>query len=96
MKTKKKTKILKGEKLLYVLIGFFVIANIVGQSFSMAMLSKTNFEVENIRSKIKSQNLLNESLNMKINELASLDNIDTVASLYGLGYNNSNIKVIGQ
>lgn len=96
MKTKKKTKILKGEKLLYVLIGFLITANIVGQSFSMAMLSKTNFEVENIRSKIKNQTLLNESLNMKINELASLDNIDTIASLYGLGYNNSNIKVVSQ
>ena len=31
---------------------------------------------------------------MKINELASLDNIDAVASLYGLGYNNNNIKVV--
>ncbi len=96
MKKKRKTKILKGEKLLYVLIGFLIIGNTVGQSFSIAMLSKTNFEVENIKSKIKNQESLNESLNMKINELASLDNIDTVASLYGLGYNNNNIKVVGE
>lgn len=95
MKTKKKAKLLKGEKLLYFLIGFLIVANIVGQSFSMAMLSKTNFEVENMKSKIASQESLNESLSMKINELASLDNIGSVASLYGLQYNNDNIKVVG-
>ncbi|MBQ3142347.1 MAG: hypothetical protein IJB82_02445 [Bacilli bacterium] len=91
---KRKAKILKGEKLLYFLIGFLLLANIVGQSFSMAMLSKTNFDVENMKSKIEEQESLNESLTMKINELASLDNIDAVASLYGLGYNNNNIKVV--
>ena len=31
---------------------------------------------------------------MKINELASLDNIETVATNYGLEYNNNNIRVI--
>ena len=91
---KRKAKILKGEKLLYFLIGFLLLANIIGQSFSMAMLSKTNFDVENMKSKIEEQESLNESLTMKINELASLDNIDAVASLYGLGYNNNNIKVV--
>ena len=31
---------------------------------------------------------------MKINELASLDNIQSVAYAYGLEYNNDNIRVI--
>lgn len=91
---KQKARFVKGEKLLYVLIGLLIIGNIVGQSFSMATLSKTNFEVENIKERIKTQESINESLSMKINELASLGNIETVASLYGLGYNNNNIKVV--
>lgn len=91
---KQKARFVKGEKLLYVLIGLLIIGNIVGQSFSMATLSKTNFEVENIKERIKTQESINESLSMKINELASLGNIETVASLYGLSYNNNNIKVV--
>ena len=93
---KTKARFVKGEKLLYTLIALLLIGNVVGQSFSMATLSKTNFEVENMKSKIKTQESLNESLSMKINELASLDNIESVASLYGLGYNNDNIKVVAE
>lgn len=96
MKKKRRVTILKGEKFLCFLIAFLLVANIFGQSFSMALLSKTNIEVETMRSKIKKQQAMNESLEMKINELASLDNIDTVATLYGLGYNNDNIRVIGE
>ena len=42
----------------------------------------------------REQKKVNESLNMKINELASLDKIREVASSAGLSYNNDNIKVI--
>ena len=37
----------------------------------------------------------NESLTMKINELASLDKIQEVADDQGLSYNNDNIKTVG-
>ena len=37
---------------------------------------------------------MNLSMEMKINELISLNNAMEVASLYGLEYNNKNIKVI--
>ncbi|MEG2457739.1 MAG: hypothetical protein RSB41_02485 [Bacilli bacterium] len=94
MSKRKGYSTVKGEKFLLFLVGLFVILNIFGRSFSMAMLSKTNIEVESIRKKINTQENLNESLGMKINELASLDNIGNVATLYGLGYNNDNIKVI--
>ena len=40
------------------------------------------------------QSGINESLNMKINELASLDKIREVATSQGLSYNNDNIKII--
>ena len=36
----------------------------------------------------------NESLEMKINELASLDKIIEVAQAQGLSYNNDNIKSV--
>lgn len=96
MRKKTKIVILKGEKLLYVLIVFMVIANILGQAFSMALLSKTNIELESTKEKIARQENLNESLEMKINELASLDNIRNIAYSYGLGYNNDNIRVIDE
>ncbi len=93
---KKKICLLKGEKFLYAMIGLLIIGNFLGQAFSSAMLSKTNIEVESIRSKISKQENLNESLSMKINELSSLDKVESVATSYGLEYNNSNIKIISE
>lgn len=92
----KKVYLLKGEKFLYFMIGLLIIGNFAGQAFSSVMLSKTNIEVESIRSKIKKQENLNESLTMKINELSSLDKVESVATLYGLGYNNNNIRIISE
>ncbi len=96
MTKKKKTRLLKGEKTLIVLTILLILGNIFGTSFSMALLSKTNIEVESMRRKIDKQALLNQSLEMKISELASLDNVETVATTYGLEYNNSNIRTINE
>lgn len=96
MARKKNNKMLKGEKLLYLLIGFLVLGNIFGTSFSAALLSKTNIEVESIRKKIDKQENLNQSLEMKISELASFDNVEAVATTYGLEYNNSNVRTINE
>ena len=49
-----------------------------------------------MKKKISKQEDLNESLEMKINELASLDNVEAVASTLGLEYNNSNIVVVNE
>ena len=43
---------------------------------------------------VESQEDTNESLAMKINEMASLDNIKSVSKDLGLAYNNDNIKTI--
>ena len=59
-----------------------------------ALVSNINFEVEKLKDKVSSQEKTNESLNMKINELASLENIQEVAKEYGLEYNNDNIKIV--
>ena len=90
----KKIKILKGEKLLYFILFFLVIAVPISNVFIKALLSETNIEVEQLRNKIEKQENINESLNMQINELASLDKIQEVAKNIGLSYNNDNIKIV--
>ncbi len=89
-----KIKLFKGERLLFLMLFIMIISTPVLIVFSKATLTKTNIEVEKLKSKIAKQTGLNESLYMKINELASLDNIQDVAKAEGLSYNNSNIKTI--
>lgn len=94
MAKRKKKNTFKGEAVLVVLIGLLIVGNIFGTSFSMALISKTNIEVESVKQKIDKQNNINTSLEMKISELASLDNVESVATTLGLEYNNSNIRTI--
>ncbi|MDE5539770.1 MAG: cell division protein FtsL [Bacilli bacterium] len=62
--------------------------------YSKALLSETNIKLEKIKTKIEKQNDANEALGMQIDELASIDNIQAIASQSGLSYNNSNIRTI--
>ena len=90
----KKVK-LKGEK--FVIIAIIVLLAVVTpliNVYTQAKLSESNIEVQKLKQEIESQSTVNESLNMQINELASLDNIREVASEQGLYYNNDNIKVM--
>ena len=93
-KKTKRTRFLKGEKLMYgILIGIIVcfpIANV----FTSSMLSESNTKVERLKNKINEQKTTNEGLSMQVDELASLDNIKSVAEQYGLSYKNGNIKTI--
>ena len=63
--------------------------------FSQISLSKINLEVEKLKIKVGEQENVNQSLNMKINEMASLENINEVSNTQGLSYNNENIKTVG-
>lgn len=94
MKKTAKIKLFKGEKLLLTIFVVLLLLTPLMIVFSKATLSKTNIELEQIKTKIAKQSNLNESISMKINELASLDNIQSVANEKGLSYNNDNIKVI--
>lgn len=96
MAKRKKKNRFKGETVLIILIGLLIVGNVFGTSFSMALISKTNIEVESIRKRIDKQNNINASLEMKISELASLDNVESVATTLGLEYNNSNIRTINE
>lgn len=91
---KKVLKMSKFERLLYTFTLVLLVLAPFGIVFSQATLSKINFDVEKVRKEISTQEKKNESLAMKVNELASLDNIKSVAIEQGLSYNNSNIKSI--
>lgn len=92
----KKIKLLKGEKLLSIFILFMLVMIPLCTVFTKAVLSETNIAVEQLKNKITDQEGKNESLNMQIDELASLDKIQEVATEKGLSYNNSNIKNIDE
>ena len=93
-KIKRYKKIGRFEKLLYAFAFILLISSPFAIVFSQATLSKVNFEVEKIKKDIAAQENKNQSLSMKINELASLDKIIEVAEKQGLSYNNDNIKSI--
>ena len=94
-KTKqRRVKYLKGEKMIYGLLIFLLILSPIMIVFSKATLSKTNITLKRMENKITEQKNENESLSMKIDELASLDKIQGLAKNLGLSYNNDNIKVI--
>ena len=87
-------KLYKGEKIMLSLVVIFFIASLVVTVYSNALLSSSNIEVEKLKSKIETQENVNSSLSMQVDELASLSNIQSVAESYGLSYNNDNIIVI--
>lgn len=98
MKKKKYKKVVKKigkfERLIYTFAAILLIASPLTIVFMQATLSKVNIEVERVKNEIKTQEKKNESLSMKINELASLDKIIEVAYKQGLSYNNDNIKSV--
>ncbi len=92
----KKVKLLKGEKMMYVLLLALIVAIPLFNVYTSSLLSETNNEVEKLKKNIEKQELVNQGLSMQIDELASLENIQSVADNFGLSYNNSNIKSVGE
>ena len=84
-------ELLKGEKFMYLLLVFLLISIPVANVFSKALLSETNIKTEKLKSKIERQESANESLEMQINELVSMENIQKIAAEFGLSYNSENI-----
>lgn len=95
-KKSKKVKLLKGEKMMYALLVFLLLVIPIFNVFTSSLLSETNNEVEKITKNIEHQELVNQGLSMQIDELASLENIQSIAENHGLSYNNSNIKSVGE
>ena len=74
-KIKKRLKMSKFERLIYTFTLVLVLLTPFALVFSQATLSEVNFEVEKLTKSIDTQEKKNESLTMKINELASLEKI---------------------
>lgn len=91
-KKKKKVKLTKFERILYAFTFLLLIASPMVIVFTKSTLSEINYKVEKMKKSISAQEKTNESLEMKINELASLDNIQEIIKSEGLTYNNENIK----
>ncbi len=93
-KARRKVKLHTIDKLMIGFIVLLLVASPIVIVYSKSVLSKSNIEVEKIKNKIEKQETINESITMKINELASLSNIQDVAKSYGLTYQNDNIIVV--
>lgn len=93
-KKNKKRGFTKLEKFIYKSFTVLSVFLLVGIVFTSATVSKMNIELQEINKTVESQEDVNESLTMKINEMASLENIQTVSENQGLAYNNENIKTI--
>lgn len=94
MSKKMKEQVSKTEKKICKCGVFFSLLFIIVSVFAQGTLSQMNIEVERLKNEITKQEDKNESLTMKVNELVSFDNVQTVVTELGLVYNNSNIKVI--
>ena len=79
----------------FIVVGAVLLLFLWGISFFMKnSLASINIEVERLSRDIKEQKEVNQSLTMKINELASLENVNVVANEIGLAYNNDNIRLV--
>lgn len=81
-------------RLIYTLALIMLVSFPIVSITTKAFVSKLNFDVEKLKNEKEKHEKTNQSLTMKINELASLENIQAVAKEYGLEYNNDNIKVV--
>ena len=81
---------------MYVLLLFLLLAIPMFNVYTSSLLSETNNEVDKLNKNIEKQELVNQGLSMQIDELASLENIQSIAEENGLSYNNSNIKSVGE
>lgn len=94
MAKKKKKLFTKVERFLYKSFICLTIFLIIGIVCGQTTLAKMNLEVQKLKQSVESEEEENQSLVMKINEMASLENIQSVSSEMGLSYNNENIKTI--
>ncbi len=89
-----KKKLTKFEKFMFVITFMLVVLSPVINVFAKSELSKVNYEVEETKEKISYQSKTNESLEMKINELVSLENLQKLAKELGLSYTSGSVKVV--
>ena len=96
MKKNKISKLVNRERR-FMVFGAVLLLFLWGISFFMKnSLASINIEVERLNGAVSKQEKTNQGLTMKINELASLENIQAVANQEGLAYNNGNIIIVNK
>lgn len=93
-KHKKKLKITKFERVMLTLTLILLVLSPILSVYAKSSLSKANYELESAKDEIDIQEKSNQSLQMKINELASFDNLESVAKKQGLSYTSNSIKTV--
>ena len=73
-----------------VIIVLLIVLIVCGQT----SLAQINLEVQKLNEEVNNERNVNESLEMKIDEMTSLDRIKEISERYGLSYNSDNIKTI--
>lgn len=82
------------ERLMIISIMLMIVSFPLFTIVTKAQLSAVNIRVERLKRQVSKQNKVNESLTMKVNQLISLDNLQSVAQEKGLVYNSNNIVTI--
>lgn len=93
---KKRKFFCKFERFMYKLCIVLIIGLIVGIVCSETSLAQVNVEVQKMEKEVEQQKKKLESLEMKIDEMTSLENIKEVSAEYGLSYHSENIKTIDE
>ena len=93
-KQQKKKFFSNAERVMYRLFGIVIILLIVGIVCGQTTLAQINLVVQKLNKEVNEQKNKNESLEMKIDEMTSLDRIKEISVKYGLSYNSDNIKTI--
>ena len=93
-KNKKKKKNIDIENLLYKLCIVTTIVLIVCLVCSETSLARINLDVQRKEKEVLTMKKRLESLEMKIDEMTSLDRIKEISEQYGLSYHSENIRTI--
>lgn len=95
MKKKNKQRFFcKFERFMYKFCIIIIIALIVGIVCSETSLAQVNVDVQKAEKEVEVQKKKIESLEMKIDEMTSLDRIKEISNQFGLSYHSENIKTI--
>lgn len=94
MAKKRRARFTKGEVLLYGTAFVCLFSSVVLRIFFSANITNLNMNIERQKNDIASQEKVNESLTMKVNELTAYDKVKEVVSDMGLAYNNDSIVII--
>ena len=93
-KNKKKRFFSKLERFAYKICIILIVLLIVGIVCSETSLAQMNLDIQKKETEVSKQRKRIESLNMKIDEMTSLDNIKEISEKYGLSYHSENIKTV--